>query len=258
MTDHHVTRKGFSWTTILARAAIIVAVLAGPARAAATTASFDDANRAYAEGHYGTAITDFESLVRARGWSAPLLYDLGNAYAQAGRIGPAVLSYERARVLAPRNADVAANLAYVRAHAGLPSHPAAWYQIASGYLSVTGWTWLAVIALWLAAASLLAARRWHWRRLVHVGVVALLLGVAGVSAIAVSEQGLNRAVVVANKSAAVRVSPFDGALSESSLSEGEVVAVLGRHGDFVHVRDSRGRAGWVQSSTVQAIVPRTS
>jgi tetratricopeptide (TPR) repeat protein len=243
---------------VFVQAAMIVASLAGPARAEPGSATFDDANRNYAEGHYAAAISDFESVARARGWSAPLLFDLGNAYAQAGSIGRAILSYERARVLAPRDPDIAANLAYVRTRAGLPNPPAAWYRVAAGWLGPASWTWLAAIALWVGVASILAARKWHLRRLAYAAIVALLVAATSLAAVALSDQALGRAVVVQGKGIPVRVSPFDGAASESSLSEGEVISLLGQHGSFVHVRDGRGRTGWVQSATVQTIVPRTS
>jgi hypothetical protein len=243
---------------VLVAAAILTLTLAAPARAVAPSAAFDKGNRSFAEGHYAAAAANYEALAHTRGWSAPLLYDLGNAYAEQGRVGPAVLSYERARVLAPRDADIAANLAYVRARAGLPTPPSPWYRIVASYLSPAAWTWLTVVALWMGMASLLSVRRWHKRRLVPVGILALLVGVVGVAAVGVSDQNLRRAVVVENKSAPVRISPFDSAASERSLSEGEVVAVFGRHGDFVHVRDGRGRTGWIKSTTVQTIVPRTS
>jgi hypothetical protein len=257
MKNPHPTRL-LCLTSTLICAAIFVVTLAGSAQAATDGDSFEAANRSFAEGNYAAAVTGFESLVHARGWSAPLLYDLANAYAQEGRVGPAVLSYERARLLAPRDPDIAANLAYVRARAGLPSGPRAWYRVAAGYLAPGSWTWLAAVALWIGAVSIFVAHRWQVRKLVYAGAVALLLGAASIVALAAADATTNRAVVVESKSAPVRVSPFDGAASESSLSEGEVVAVLGRHGDFVHVRDGRGRTGWVQSATVQAIVPRAS
>ena len=47
-------------------------------------------------------------------YSAPALYDLGNFYARAGRPAMAVLNYERARILAPTDPDIQANLSQVR------------------------------------------------------------------------------------------------------------------------------------------------
>jgi hypothetical protein len=255
-------RPIITWKRIVLTAGALVGgtllALAVPARAQAPAAGFEEANRAYAEGHYAAAAQGFESLVRTRGWSAPLLYDLANSYAQEGRVGLAVVNYERARMLAPRDADIAANLAHVRARAGLPTPPSPWYRTTVAFLSPAGWTWFAIVALWLGAASFFVVRKWHQRRLIQAGVLALVMGMTALAALDISEQNLHRAVVVQSRSAPVRVSPFDSATSESSLSEGDQVAVLGQHGNFVHVRDSRGHTGWVQSSTVQTIIPRNS
>jgi Flp pilus assembly protein TadD len=48
-------------------------------------------------------------------YSADGLYNLANSYARDGKPGLAVLSYERAALLAPDDPDINANLAYVRA-----------------------------------------------------------------------------------------------------------------------------------------------
>lgn len=239
-------------------AAILSLGVAGPARAGSRGASFDEANRSYSEGHYADAVTDFETLARSHGWSAPLLYDLANAYAQEGNVGLSVLNYERAQVLAPRDPDIVANLAYVRAKAGLPAPVQPWYQRFARTFSMTTWTLFAVSGFWLACVAFLARRKWRVRRLLHVAAFATLIGVTTVAAAIVLDRDLDHAVVVERKTAPVRVSPFDTAASEVALSEGEEVSIIGRHGDFVRVRDGQGRRGWVQSSAVQFVVPRRS
>jgi hypothetical protein len=239
-------------------AAILALGVAGPSRAESRGASFDEANRSYSEGHYADAVTDFETLARSRGWSAPLLYDLGNAYAQEGNVGLSVLNYERAQVLAPRDPDIAANLAYVRAKAGLPAPVQPWYRRLARTLSLTTWTLFAVSGFWLACVAFLAGRKWRVRRLFHAAAFAALVSVTTVAAAVVLDRDLDHAVVVERKTAPVRVSPFDTAASEAALSEGEEVSIIGRHGDFVRVRDGQRRTGWVQSAAVQFIVPRRS
>ena len=47
---------------------------------------FAGANAAFAAGRYEEAIAGFEDLVARDGYSAPLLFDLGNAYFRAGRL----------------------------------------------------------------------------------------------------------------------------------------------------------------------------
>jgi tetratricopeptide (TPR) repeat protein len=250
------SRKGHG-IPLLATA--IALAFAGLARAESQGTSFDEANRSYAAGHYAEAAADFESLARTHGWSAPILYDLGNTYAQQGQVGRSILDYERAHLLAPRDPDITANLAYVRATAGLPVPVQAWWETVARWLTPTTWTGLAVSGLWLAWAGFLAARKWRWRRLATTAALAAaVLGGTAVTALLVLDRDLDRAVVVETKSAPIRVSPFDTAASETSVSEGEEVAVIGRHGDFVRVRDGQGRVGWVQSAAVQPIVPRRS
>jgi hypothetical protein len=239
-------------------AAILVVGAASPARAESRAASFDEANRSYSEGHYADSVADFETLARSHGVSAPLLYDLANAYAQEGNVGLSVLNYERAQVLAPRDPDIVANLDYVRAKAGLPAPVQPWYQRFARTFALTTWTLFAASGFWLACVAFLAGRKWRVRRLFHAAAFAVLVGMSAVAAAVVLDRDLNHAVVLESKTAPVRVSPFDTAASEVALSEGEEVSIIGRHGDFVRVRDGQGRTGWVQSAAVQFVVPRRS
>src|ERR1700684_4568746 len=57
------------------------------------------------------------------GYSADGFYNLANSYARGGKPGLAVLSYERAALLAPDDPDINANLAYVRASAHVSMKP---------------------------------------------------------------------------------------------------------------------------------------
>jgi len=195
--------------------------------------------------------------LRASRWSAPLLYDLANAYAQEGNVGRSVLNYEPLTCWRHVIPTIAANLAYVRATAGLPIPVRPWHQTVARFFTPTTWTLLAVLSLWLSGAGLVATRRWRSRRLVYATAVAALVGVMSVAAMVVLDRNLNHAVVVETKSAPVRVSPFDTAASETTVSEGRMV----------HHRASRrlpARARWPgthglgTSTAVQPVVPRQS
>jgi len=78
---------------------------------------FLQANRQYEAGAYEGAISAYENLIR-QGWeSASLYYNLGNAYFKSGKTGLAILNYERAKILNPRDEDIKFNLEYARASA---------------------------------------------------------------------------------------------------------------------------------------------
>src|SRR5690349_2581074 len=61
---------------------------------AQTDAQFVKANQDYAQGNFKEAIAGYETLVRAREWSANLFYNLGNAYFRTQDFGHAILNYE--------------------------------------------------------------------------------------------------------------------------------------------------------------------
>jgi tetratricopeptide (TPR) repeat protein len=77
-------------------------------------AVFNRANALYDGGEYEQAAQLYERLVDAGLTDASLFYNLGNSYYKSGAIGRAVLYYERARRLDPRNEDINANLSMAR------------------------------------------------------------------------------------------------------------------------------------------------
>ncbi len=75
---------------------------------------FFKANQAQKEGHYEKAAEGYQNLINSGYAGGHVLYNLGNVYIRLNRIGMAILEYERARLLIPRDADLQFNLAYAR------------------------------------------------------------------------------------------------------------------------------------------------
>ena len=72
------------------------------------------ANQRFERGEYAEAAQQYEALI-ARGYgNASVHFNLGNAYLENGELGRAVLSYLRARELAPRDSDIRTNLDLAR------------------------------------------------------------------------------------------------------------------------------------------------
>ena len=81
---------------------------------AASSPSMDMANTLYENGEYRQAAEAYLALAKVDGDSPELLFNLGNAYAQAGDYGNAILYYSRANRLDPSNKDIKNNLNYFR------------------------------------------------------------------------------------------------------------------------------------------------
>jgi tetratricopeptide (TPR) repeat protein len=225
----------------------------GLARSASASPAFDAANRAFAAGHYADAATQYRALIDREGYSAPALFNLGNAYLRDDQPVLAMLAYERAELLAPRDAAIAKNLAEARHAAGVTSEQGLAQRFAHA-LTSTEWTWLGTAAFWLmlvaGVGAWLFAQPRAW--LVRAASAGALVAVVSTAALSVARRDLRTALAL--KAAPALVSPFDGAQSGFSLPAGADVQLQRAHGEFVLVRDRGGRSGWVERSAVAPLV----
>lgn len=191
-----------------------------------------------------------------RSYSADALYDLANSYARAGKPGLAVLSYERAALLAPGDPDISANLAYVRASAQVSIEPRSGFARLIQATSPTLAAWLGVSGIALVGIGLVVmkvASRFPW-----IAGSAIALGVAQIALTASNAlllwPSMHEAVVLIDQTA-VRVSPVPMADTEFVLREADSVRMMGDHDEFVLIQTSDGRSGWVARANLGAVVP---
>ncbi len=102
-----------------AGALLLVALLAaggcaGRTPGAAVESRFTAGNDAYEKGDFERAAEIYREIASTGVRSAALHYNLGNALFKAGRLGEALLEYERAHLLDPGDPDVRDNLEYLR------------------------------------------------------------------------------------------------------------------------------------------------
>jgi hypothetical protein len=193
------------------------------------------------------------------GYSASRLFDLANAYARDGRPGMAVLNYERARLLAPSDPDIHANLSLVRTTSGLPPITGTWFarqvsQLASPNILF----WFGCFGLLIVGPSLLLARQYPRRRLALAACTAAgfaLMAVTLCNALAIWPI-MNEAVVIARETPA-RVAPVPMADSLMTLRGAEILTVDAQLRDFTLVHTDTGRTGWVASTDIARVIPRS-
>jgi tetratricopeptide (TPR) repeat protein len=223
-------------------------------KAASTEEIFAQANTAFLEGKYASAVETYESLQKT-GYSAALSFNLANAYYREGKVGNAVLNYERAIWLNPHDADAKANLKFVRRNAGLfePSLP--WWKWYVQFLSLNQWAWLSSL-LWFCLSLTLAAG-WlfsPWRRNAKlVGGMVFALLILSLSAVTLRMFERDRAVLLAPKTA-LQIAPFEKSPTSFSLPAGMIVQAVRENGNFVYVRTDEGRTGWVSKKDLETII----
>lgn len=217
-------------------------------------------NEAFAAGKPADAIRDWEKLVEQRQFSAPLFFNLGNAYFKDNKTGFAVLNYERALWMKPSDPDAKANLKFVRNTAGLYEASREWWQLVPGWASLNAWAWMACVA-WFVFVAAVVTRWWKleakWasglKPVIAVAVVGIIMG-AGSAIIRLPDS--DRAVVLM-ADAPLRVAPIEKSQAGSTLREGDVVHISQRHGSFFHVETEDGKAGWVTGAEVAPVIPNS-
>ena len=190
-------------------------------------------------------------------YSASGLYNLANSYARAGNSGLAVLNYERAALLAPRDADIQANLRYLQTSLNLPIEARSRLENIAHLASPAAVAAIGVIGLMIAGASLLMTKLIPQRRAAWIGglVIGLAaIGFTGCNAVFWGRK-INEAVVIA-ATTPVRATPVPMSDPLQQLSEAETVAVTEGHEDFVLVRTASGRSGWVARADLANVVPK--
>lgn len=218
--------------------------------------AWERGNAAFATGRYAEAVKEYESLSSHRPISAALFYNLANAYYREGKTGAAILNYERALWLDPRDPDIRANLRFVRSVAGLYSPETSLWREVIEKFSLNAWSWgtwicLAIFCGSLSIRTLKLDTRWSARPLIFTSFLTLIL----VSAAAVTRAGdLNRAVVV-SPDAPLRVAPLESAPASFNLSAGSVIHVEKRRGSYLFIHAEKGHSGWISEKHASRVVP---
>jgi hypothetical protein len=189
--------------------------------------------------------------------SAPALFNRGNALVREGKPGPAILAYERAQELAPRDPAIAVNLQAVRDTAGLAAPTPAWWQSAARALTMNEWAWSGSLALAFVCGATFFGRllptrlRQPVKALSAVCMVTVLISA---TALWLRWPELSRAVVM-NSHVIALIAPAESAGPVFPLAEGEIVTAKKALRDFVLVCTADGRSGWVARAQIERVIP---
>jgi hypothetical protein len=227
-------------------------------------ATFDQACRAYEQGKWDEAAEGFRGLLRYGFQDARIEYNLANSEFKLGRMGQAILHYERARRLAPGDRDIAANLAIARSRIrDVVEDPDAGGALAGwrglqDRIGTTAQALVALCGLWGAAGIVTwcGSRRggftpaWGW------ALTAVLLVTVVVAASWRSTwqrvAGTPRGVVV-ESSADALAGPGLNNTSQFTLHEGTTVEIRGDRPGWLQVALPSGATGWIPSDAVERI-----
>ena len=234
---------------------LLALVFAGNVFAADITADFSAANKLYAEGKFAAAA--YEKILQSGAQSPALLFNCANAEFKSGHLGQAIAAYRQAELLAPRDAELRANLAFVRNQVqGATLRESRWQNWVSA-LTLNEGTWLTAGFFWTMFA-LLAVRQLRPALAPKLqGVTRLAAMLTFFSGAVLALQAANHftsaIAVVTSAEATARSGPFDEAQSAFTVRDGAELKVLDRHDNWVQVVNGAGKIGWLSRKQVEVL-----
>jgi tetratricopeptide (TPR) repeat protein len=221
---------------------------------------FFQANQAYKSGNYLEAGKLYSEFAGHDPVSGHIYYNLGNTRFRQDDLGGAILNYERARILIPRDADLLFNLGYAKDRTRDAVAPAArpfstiFFWLDSFSLSEVFILFAMVNALFFTALvlRLTLGHEWTFSLLITMLVVWSItgpsLGVKWYQTVADS-----RAVVLAPE-VSVLAGPDPTDTEFFKLHAGTVIRTERSEGGWTLIRIADDKRGWVKKDSIGFVV----
>ena len=229
-------------------------LLAGLIAAPRPAAEPDAGQAASVAGDYVGAIERWQAQVVAEGATAGRLAALGNAEWKLGRKGRAMVCWERALLLDPRNAVATAGIRHAQSAGGVERPALTWAEDYAGFLGANAWLVIATAAFWVALLGLLIPRlrrrapsEWQEKMVVAAATVFLL-----------SLPGLwgghlhARRAVIRQTEVSLRLTPTARGEAIVGIAEGDVVRTDRPFNGYVRVTTADGKSGWLQTREIES------
>ncbi len=229
------------------------------------SSDLDLANEAYKSGDYTTAVKLYKQLHDDGYKTADLHYNLANTYYRLNEIGAAVLHFEKAALLNPRDQDIAYNLKVVKKT--LPDQfevisfffVSRWWNNAQKIMSPAAWGILGLLVLWTGIAGIILWIKGENRKLRKQGfIVGISLIVLSTFPLALGfgaakkQKNSKRAVIMVEQTK-LKSAPDEVSEDIIKLHEGTTISILDEIGEWKKIRLSNGEEGWLETKILGLI-----
>jgi tetratricopeptide (TPR) repeat protein len=241
---------------------LVLLILPGsPTRSQDFHALLKEGNRQYMDGEYEMAAATYQSIVDSGYASAELYYNLGNAYYKSHNITMALVNYERAHILKPKDKDIQHNLEVAREFVTDRIEVLPEFFLRRAYVGFVKtfdadlWALVSQVSFVLALGLLLVyffSKRIGWRKFSFwTGMLLILVSMS--TLLFASQQHRfttrhNQAIII-TPSVTIKSSPDEESGTDLFLlHEGTRVTVDDELGEWREVVLSDGNRGWLRES----------
>jgi tetratricopeptide (TPR) repeat protein len=231
----------------------IVAGLCGFGFAANSTEvarQFADAGMSYKKGEYVQSLGKYKEMEKSAP-SAALYYNIGNVYYRLGKIGMALVYYERAQKLSPSDYDVNYNIKFLSDMIKDPDYRGTFIaRLGSTRVRMFFGLCAFAFSIIVSIKLLRPARKLFWA----FAITGMLFAVSSAAYLMVWREASQAYAVVVENNAEVRSGPDYNFKVNFTLPEGKKIIVFGSTDKWAEVGvKSMGIRGWLELKNIEFI-----
>jgi len=238
-------------------------ILSGGVFAQSPDEIYQKANLSYEDADYESSVSLYEMLLKMDKVSPEVFYNLGNSYFKLKKIGKAILNYERAQQLAPRDRDVLRNLKLARSmtvdkiktlERGFVLRIVLFLYDTMNINELSIFTsiiYLVAVIILGFSIFIVTKRRTLFYAAGTLGAILIIFLIFLVSKI-YNENFVRKAIVISGK-VDVRSGPNQDYLLQFTLHEGTKVRVVEEKKDWYEIDLSKDLRGWLPRDSVEVI-----
>jgi len=248
----------FLWTAFFLSVSLS---LTGFVSAEAYDELFTEASSLYENGEYTAAVSLYEKVLDDGRESGKLYYNIGNCYFKQDDLGRAILNYERARRLIPRDADLDANYTYARTLIKEPemrTHQVWIWRIVHFFTAPFTLDELTLFASVLFGIVLIVSGCFILERCsrrtysIALIITVLIFGVV-IAGIVDRSNAIDRDAIIVTKEITARFGPFERATMHFTMYEGMQVRIVEKKGFWYKIKRVDGNTGWIPKDAAEII-----
>ncbi|MDR1119383.1 MAG: tetratricopeptide repeat protein [Dysgonamonadaceae bacterium] len=223
------------------------------------------ANELYINEKYQDAIDLYEKILREKGESVVVHYNLGNAYYKKNEIAPAILHYERALLRDPGNEDIRVNLEMAKQKTVDKIEPigmfflSQWLTDIRNIFSTNQWSWAGIVTflffIGCLALFFFSSKR-LWKKIGFYAGIILLIGTISSNIFAYRQKekltAKDTAIIFA-PTVTVKGSPDKSGVDIVVLHEGSKVFIKSKLGNWSEIVLEDGNVGWIENNKIEII-----